>query len=115
MEARLNGFLTTCHPEGLFCKTINWLILHHSSSMPTFAHWPGDFQNYHALRALISFSKIFRIHDNSPAVWLFHVIVIVFSLFMKTFAIILAKKRDIRLRYKQKSSFFCYFVKCFHS
>ena len=34
-----------------------------------------------------------------------------FSLFMIIFVVILARKRDIKLKYRQKSSFFCYFMK----
>ena len=60
---------------------------------------------YHVLRALILSSKIFCIFDNSPTVWLFHVIVIAFSLFVIISAIILAKKRDEKLKYRQKSNF----------
>ena len=77
--------------------------------MTTLAHWPGDSRNYHALRASILSCKIFTIYDNSPVVSLFHVIVIVFSLFMIIFVINLANKRDIKLKYRQKSSFllFC--------
>ena len=42
-------------------------------------------------------------------------IVTVFCLFMIIFVIILAKKRDIKLKYRQKFRFFSYFVKSFRS
>ena len=45
------------------------------------------------LRALILSCKIFRIFDSSPAISLFYIIAIVFSLSMIIFAITLAKKR----------------------
>ena len=70
------------------------------------AHWPGESRNYHVSRALILSRKIVRTYDNSPVVLLFHVIVVFFSLFIIIFSITLANKRDIKLKYRQKSSFF---------
>ena len=53
METRLNGCLTTCHPEWLLRKTINSSFLYRLALlMPTLAHWPRDSLNYHVLRAL---------------------------------------------------------------
>ena len=78
-------------------KTINCSIVHRFAVlMPTLAHWLGDSQNYHVLCESILFWKIFRI-----------------SLSMIIFAIILAKKKDIKLKYRKKSSLFCYFMKTF--
>ena len=64
--------------------------------MPFLTYWPGDFRNYHVLRALILACKIY----------FFQVIVIVFSNFMIIFAIILTKERYMKWRYRRKSSFF---------
>ena len=98
LEVRLNGCLKTCHPERLLCKAINCSILLFTWLIPTLVYWLEDCRNYHVLCDLILSCKIFHIYDNSPVVWLFHIIVIVFfcSLFMIIFAIILAKKRDIK-------------------
>ena len=47
MEVRLNGCLTTCHPDRLLRKTINCSILNRFALlMPTLSHWPGDSPNY---------------------------------------------------------------------
>ena len=100
MEVRLGGCLTTCHPEWLL-RNANSLV------MPTLVLLPEESRNYHVLRASILSSQIFRIYDNYSAVWLFLVIVIVISLFMINFAVILAKQKDKKLKYRQK---FCYFV-----
>ena len=114
-EVRLNECLTTCHPEWFLRKIINCSILHRFSRlMPTLAHWPGESRNCHVFCALISSCKIFRPYDNSPAVGLFHVIVIAFSLFIIIFTTILTEKRDIDWKYRQETVF-CYFVKSFRS
>ena len=82
MEVTLNGCLAPCHPERLLRKTINYSILHRFVLlMPTLAHWLEESRNYHVLRALISSCQIFLIFDNYFAVWLFHVIVIVYFSF----------------------------------
>ena len=107
MEIRLNGCLTTCCPKQLLRKIINCSIVHRFAlPVTTPAQWPGDSRNHHVLRALVLSCKIFRIYDSFTAIWLFDVIVMVFLLFMIIFAIILAKKRDIKLKYRQKSSYF---------
>ena len=79
IEVGIIGLLTKCHPERLLRKKINCSILHRFALL---AHWLEDSQDYHVLRTWILFCKIFRISDNSPAVWLFHDIVIVFFLFL---------------------------------
>ena len=114
MEVRLYGLLTKWHPERLLRKAICSILHRFAFLMPTLVCWLGDSKNYHILRTWILFWKIFRISDNSPAVWLFRDIVIVFfSLSMIIFAIILAKKKGIKLKYTKKSSLFCYFMKTF--
>ena len=109
MEIRLNGCLTTCCPKQLLRKIINCSIVHRFAlPVTTPAQWPGDSRNHHVLRALVLSCKIFCIYDSFTAIWLFDVIVMVFLLFMIIFAIILAKKRDIKLKYWQKLSFFSF-------
>ena len=98
MEVRPDGCLT-CHPERLLRKTINRSIVHcFALLMTTLAHWPEGSRNYHVLRALMLPCKIFHIYDNSPAVWLFHVIIIVFFTFYDHFCNYVSKEK----RYKVK-------------
>ena len=99
LEVRLNRCLTTCHPERLSRKTINLSIPHcFALLMLTLAHSPGDSQNYHVLCALLLSWKIFRIYDNSRAVWLFNVVVVVFFSFYGRFCNCISKQK----RYKVK-------------
>ena len=57
---------------------------------------------------LILSCKIFTIYNNFPAVFVFHMIAIVFFffLFMIFFSITLVRKREIKLKHRQKSIFF---------
>ena len=65
IEERLGGCFTTCLPEQFLRKPISCIILHcFALLMPTLTQWPGNFRNYHVLRALTSSSKIFRIQQN---------------------------------------------------
>lgn len=80
--------------------------------MQTLARLRGDSPNYRVLRASLTFllalilsCKIFHIYDSSCPVWFFHVILTVFLLFMIIFSTILARKRGIKLKCRQKSSF----------
>ena len=66
--------------------TLSYSIVHRFALlMPTLAHWPRDSRNYHVFRALTLPYEIFRIYDNFPAVWLFHVIVNFFLHFLWSF------------------------------
>ena len=107
MEVRLNGCLTTCHPERLLRKTINCSIVpRFALLMSTVAHWPGDSRNYHVLRALKLSSKIFCIYVNPPAVWLFHAVVIVFSLFYDHFCNYINKEKRYKVKTYTEVQFF---------
>ena len=97
-------------------KAIHRSILDRFSQlMPTLPHWLGGYCNYHVLPGIILSCKISRIYDNSPALCLFHAIVIIFFLFILIFAIILARKRDMTWKYRQKSSFLSFCEVTFHS
>ena len=77
-------------------KAIHRSILDRFSQlMPTLPHWLGGYCNYHVLPGIILSCKISRIYDNSPALCLFHAIVIIFFLFILIFAIILVSRRDM--------------------
>ena len=107
MEVRLNRCLAKCHLERLLRKTINCSILHgFALLMPTLAHWPEEPRNYHVLRALILPVKSSSFMIIIPQFDYFTLYFSFISLFMIIFAIILAKKTDIELKYRQKSSYF---------
>ena len=76
-----HGYLTICHADQLLHKKINCSVLHRFGlSLLTLVHWPRDTRNFHALRVLTLSSKIFTIYNNSPAVFVFRTIAIIFFL-----------------------------------
>ena len=91
---RLSGCLATCHFERLLHKTISCSILHwFALVIPTLPILLEESRNYHVLYALILSCQIFCIYNNYSAVWLFHIIVIVYFSFYDNFCYTSKEKR----------------------
>ena len=105
---RLSGCFATCNPERLLCNA-NSLVI------PTLSLLREEPRNYHVLCALILSCQIFDIYDNYSAIWLFHVIVIIYFSVYDNSCNYTSKEKRYKFKIQAKIPLFCYFVKSFRS